>query len=115
MTTEITAAQLDTLAPSLWAPARESAHADMPDGSHDPANFARLYVESTARLCGGIAADQCAPGEAWAPADWLDGDIAKVREAAEAVGVTLDGADLRRLWSLYCEGDVDAAASHGAL
>jgi len=86
----------------------------MPDGSRDPADFARLYVESTARLRGDVAADQCAPGEEWAPADWLDGDITAVREAAEAVGVELDGADLRRLWALYCEGNVSRAATFGA-
>lgn len=114
MQTAITVSQLDTIAPSLWAPARDLAHSDMPDGSRDAADFAVAYVEATARLAGGVAASQCAPGESWAPADWLDGDIALVREAAEAVGATLDGADLRRLWAIYCEGDVRAATDHGA-
>ena len=111
MHSTITTAQLDTIAPQLWRPARELAHSL---GTSDGPAYATAYVEAVARLCGGVAADQCADGEAWAPADWLAGDLAAVREAAGVVCVELSADDWPRLWALYCAGDVRAAADHGA-
>lgn len=112
MQTTITAARLGTLAPSLWAPAREHAHSAV--APCDAQTYAAAYVESVARLCGGVAADQCADGEEWAPADWLAGDLARVQEAAALVGAEISDEDWPRLWSVYAEGDVRAAADHGA-
>ena len=108
----ITTAQLDTIAPSLWQPAREAAHSDV--APCDAPTFAAAYVRAVARLCGGIAADQCAAGEAWAPVDWLPADHGAVTEAAEALGVELDAAAWRELWALYCEGDTRVAEAYGA-
>jgi len=103
-----TLTEIAAIAPQLWAPARELAHSL---GTADGPAYAVAYVESVARICGGVAADQCADGEAWAPTDWLAGDIAAVREASALVGVVLDEA---HLWAIYCEGDTRAAADYGA-
>jgi hypothetical protein len=101
MHSTITAAALATLAPSLDAAARELAHGDMPDGSHEAADFAVAYVRAIAETCGALAADQCASGEEWAPAEWLDGDSDAVTEAAELMGIDLDGTDWTALRRIY--------------
>lgn len=101
MNSTIAAATLATLAPSLDAAARELAHSNMPDGSHDAADFAVAYVRAIAETCGALAADQCADGEEWAPAEWLDGDSDAVTDAAELMGVDLDGADWTALRRIY--------------
>lgn len=101
MNSTITAAALATLAPSLDAAARELAHSNMPDGSHEAADFAVAYVRAIAETCGALAADQCASGEEWAPAEWLDGDSDAVTEAAELMEIDLDGADWTALRRIY--------------
>jgi len=97
MNSTITQAQLDAVAPSLDRNARERAHgmSDTPEG------FACDYVRAMAETCGALAADQCATGEEWDPADWLTEDSKAVEAAAEAVSVELDGDDWRDLWRLY--------------
>ena len=73
----------------------------MPEGSHDAADFAVAYVRAIAETCGALAANQCASGEEWAPAEWLDGDSDAVTEAAELMEIDLDGADWTALRRIY--------------
>jgi hypothetical protein len=113
MHSTITAAALATLAPSLDAAARELAHSNMPDGSHEAADFAVAYVRAIAETCGALAADQCASGEEWAPAEWLDGDSDAVTEAAELMEIDLDGADWTALRRIYEAPSAAAFAACG--
>lgn len=101
MNSTVTAETLAAIAPSLDAAARELAHSNMPDGSHEASDFAVGYVRAVAETCGALASVQCAAGEAWEPESILDGDAEAIREAAEAVQVTLDAADWRALGRLY--------------
>ncbi len=101
MHSTITAETLAAIAPSLDAAARELAHSNMPDGSHEASDFAVAYVLAIAETCGALAADQCASGEEWAPAEWLDGDSDAVTEAAELMGIDLDGHDWTALRRIY--------------
>jgi len=101
MHSTITAETLATIAPRLDRAARELAHSNLPDGSHVPADFAVAYVRAIAETCGALAADQCADGEEWAPAEWLDGDSDAVTEAAELMEIDLDGFDWTALRRIY--------------
>lgn len=93
----MTQTELDTIAPKMDTAARELAHSN---GYDTPDAFARGYVLAVAETCGALAADQCADGEAWAPADWLGGDIDAVTEACDLVGLDL-GSVAREAWALY--------------
>lgn len=101
MKTTITTARLTSIAADLIPAARELAHSDMPDGSRSAEDFAAGYVRAVAETCGAMASVQCASGEAWAPSSILDGDADAIREAAEAMEITLDAADWRELGRLY--------------
>lgn len=101
MNTTITADRLTSIAADLIPAARELAHSDMPDGSRSAEDFAVAYVRAVAETCGATASVQCAAGEAWEPESILDGDAEAIREAAEAVEMTLDAADWRDLARLY--------------
>ena len=100
MHSTITQTELDTIAADLDRAARERAHGMSPS-SDGPTAFACDYVRAMAETCGALAADQCATGEEWDPADWLSEDSRAVTQAAELVGVELDGDDWRDLWRLY--------------
>ena len=93
----MTQTELDTIAPTMDTAARELAHSN---GHDTPDAFARGYVLAVAECCGALAADQCADGEEWAPADWLGGDIDAVVEACDLVGLDLGGI-AREAWALY--------------
>jgi len=80
----MTQTEIDTIAPQMYAPARELAHSD---GYDTPDAFARGYVIAVAECCGALAADQCADGEAWAPVEWLTGDRDAVLDAMRLVGL----------------------------
>ncbi len=111
--TTFTAETLAAIAPSLDAAARELAHSNMPDGSHSAENFAVAYVRAIAETCGALAANQCADGEDWAPAEWLDGDSDAVTEAAELMGIDLDGHDWTALRRIYEAPSAAAFAACG--
>jgi hypothetical protein len=113
MTSTITAETLAAIAPSLDSAARELAHSNMPDGSHEAADFAVAYVRAIAETCGALAANQCASGEEWAPAEWLDGDSDAVTEAAEMMEIDLDGADWTALRRIYEAPSAAAFAACG--
>lgn len=93
----MTQTELDTIAPKMDTAARELAHAN---GYDTPDAFARGYVLAVAETCGALAADQCADGEEWAPADWLTGDLGALVDACDLVGLDLGGI-ARDAWALY--------------
>ena len=93
----MTQTELDTIAPKMDTAARELAHSN---GYDTPDEFARGYVLAVAETCGAAAADQCADGEEWDPADWLAGDWEAFADACDLVG--LDAGDVaREAWALY--------------
>ena len=94
----MTQAELDMIAPNMDTAARELAHSI---GYDTPDAFARGYVLAVAECCGALAADQCAEGEEWAPADWLTGDWEALIDACDLVGLDLGGV-ARDAWALYC-------------
>lgn len=94
----MTQTELDTIAPQMDTAARELAHAN---GYDTPDAFARGYVLAVAETCGALAADQCADGMEWDPADWLAGDSMAVADAGDLVGLDLDGDFWRAAWRLY--------------
>ena len=98
MQTTITQTALDAIAPSLDPAAREMAHAACPD---DAAAFAVEYVRAVAEVCGATASAQCAEGEEWEPEGILPADWDAIREAAEVVGVTIDGVLATAIGRLY--------------
>lgn len=93
----MTQTELDTIAPKMDTAARELAHSI---GYDTPDAFARGYVLAVAECCGALAADQCADGEEWAPADWLTGDLETLVDACDLVGLDLGGV-AREAWALY--------------
>jgi len=74
----MTTTEIDTIAPQMDRAARELAHSD---GDDTPEAFARGHVLAVAECCGALAADQCADGEEWEPAGWLEGDRDAVLDA----------------------------------
>ncbi len=111
MQTTITQTALDTIAPSLNTAAREMAHAACPA---DAAAFAVAYVRAVSEICGALASAQCAYGQAWEPADFLEGCTAAVQEAADAVCIELEHSDWRSLFRLY-EDPSDSAYDHAGM
>lgn len=93
----MTQTELDTIALKMDRAARELAHSN---GYDTPDAFARGYVLAVAECCGALAADQCADGEEWAPADWLTGDWEAVADACDLVGLDANGV-ARDAWALY--------------
>lgn len=93
----MTQTELDTIAPKMDRAARELAHSI---GYDTPDAFVRGYVLAVAETCGALAADQCAEGEEWAPADWLTGDLEALVDACDLVGLDLGGV-ARDAWALY--------------
>lgn len=97
----MTQTELDTIALKMDAAARELAHSNAhASGDGAPDAFARGYVLAVAECCGALAADQCADGEEWAPADWLTGDWEAVADACDLVGLDANGV-AREAWALY--------------
>ncbi|HEX4934332.1 MAG TPA: hypothetical protein VFV33_14175, partial [Gemmatimonadaceae bacterium] len=86
--------RLDTFAASRLCDhaARELAHMRTYDEPLpvSPAGYAGLYLLALAEVLGVRSGDQCAEGETWDPADWLDGDREAIERSADALGVTLD-------------------------
>lgn len=101
----MTQTELDMIAPKMDTAARELAHSI---GHDTPDAFARGYVLAVAETCGALAADQCADGEEWAPADWLAGDSLAVADAGDLVGLDLDGNFWREAWRLYRKPSLSA-------
>ena len=98
MKTTITAARLDRIASTLDTEAREAAHSSVVD-STDVESFCDAYLYALATLLGERSAEQCARGERWEPAAWLEGDRAAIVEAGEALEV--DAIDWTHCWALY--------------
>jgi hypothetical protein len=104
----MTQTELDTIAPKMYAPARELAHSNAhASGDGAPDAFARGYVLAVAECCGALAADQCADDEAWEPADWLTGDWEAIVDACDLVGLDAGGV-AREAWALYREPSLGA-------
>ncbi len=92
----MTTTEIDTIAPQMDRAARELAHVT---GADTPEAFARAYVIAVAETCGAAAADQCADGEEWEPAGWLDGDRDAVLDAMRLVGLgERPGVDASPMW-----------------
>jgi len=111
----MTQTEIDTIAPQMYAPARELAHSD---GYDTPDAFARGYVIAVAECCGALAADQCADGEAWAPVEWLTGDRDAVLDAMRLVGLGerpgVDASPMwRDAWALYLAPSLGAFDMQG--
>lgn len=94
----ITQTQLDTIAADLDPAARELAHSHSPETAEA---FAVQYVRAVAEVCGATASAQCAEGEEWEPEGILPADWDAIREAAEVVGVTIDGVLATAIGRLY--------------
>lgn len=84
--------------------AREMAH-----GSADSdESYPREHVLCVAERLGAASASQCAEGEEWEPADWLQGDADAIREAAADARVTLDPTLWRECWGRYTAPSLSA-------
>lgn len=91
-------ARLDSVAADLNPTAREAAHIVAPCTTEQ---YVAAYLHSLAITLGEASAAQCAPGETWAPAAWLEGDREAIYEAAKLLDVTLDRDDWSRLFDAY--------------
>lgn len=96
----ITQTRLDAVAAQLDRTAREAAHSEMVSDS-TAADFAVAYLRALPRSLFAQSAEQCAPGETFAPADMLPGDADYIREQAALLGVELDGVDWSELRREY--------------
>lgn len=94
----ITQTQLDTIAADLDPAARELAHSRAPETAEA---FATEYVRAVAEVCGAVSSAQCAEGEEWDPEGILSADWDAIREAAEVMGVTIDGVLATAIGRLY--------------
>ena len=103
-----TAEEIEALARAgqLWDAARELAHADV--APCDGPTYAEAYVKAVAACCGALAEQQVPAGDTWTPEAWLPADLAAVEEAAELLGVEVDGYLRGKLWRLYQEPGDDA-------
>ena len=102
MQTTITQEQLDAVAHRLNTNAREAAHAACPE---TPQEFAREYLPALALALGVARAEQCGPGETWAPTAWDQADVNEMVRHATALGVDLNPGDWRVLWAHHTRAE----------
>jgi hypothetical protein len=95
---------LDNAAADLNAAAREAAHAAVAPCTTE--EYVAAYLDALAKVLGAESAEQCAPGETWAPAAWLEGDREAIHEATKLLDVDLDHDDWKRLFGIYCSAEV---------
>lgn len=113
MESTITKAEVEAIAATLDASAREYAHARVTrDDDEGAQEFACAYLEGLAIESGKAGAAQCRDDEEWSPDDFLKGDWDALVEAAKALKVEVSRKDWKSLLDHYQSAESAASRSY---